>query len=211
MVDIQQPIPDQIQPQSQPKPDKSFKIQTWEKIAACVVVLIVCAYVLSAQYFRIWPFTVSIAPSLTLSPTASPDPLAGWQTYHNDEYGFELKLPDNFITGSSESFISFYYFQNYEGGDKYELRDGDLFFSISSGPDNLDAEVIKNLIDTREYKFGIYEGIGGKPKEVVTSPDSSYEVYILKGESSLKIWSSYGGTQSEDLFNQILSTLKFID
>jgi hypothetical protein len=44
----------------------------------------------------------------TVATTANPaDPTASWKTYRNEEYGFELKYPDNFSYRQSNNVVSF--------------------------------------------------------------------------------------------------------
>ncbi|GEM_PF-5940388 len=85
---------DQEQYQNQPEP--RYHVQQWEKIAACVLILIVCVYLLSAQYFKIWPFTVAIVPLSTPTPvpTQTATPQASLESYRNEKYGFEIMLPE---------------------------------------------------------------------------------------------------------------------
>jgi len=63
------------------------------------MLLLAGVYGAYAKMSGVWPFAstpeptaaVSPSPSETVSPTA--DPLAGWKTYTNTEYGFEVKYP----------------------------------------------------------------------------------------------------------------------
>ncbi len=116
MVEDNQVIPE-LEPQPQSEGEQKFKIQPLEKISALVIVLLVLGYVAFAQYMNFWPFKISVAPIATplASPQGSPstssgqfDVLSNWQTYRNEEYGFEFRYPGDWrVDECSKEFIYF--------------------------------------------------------------------------------------------------------
>lgn len=166
------------QPETQPdessspeplvEPKAKFRIQQWEKIAAVAAVLLVLGYVTLAQNLKFWPFTVSIAPISTptpmLSPTQTIDPLAGWQTYRNEKYGFEFRYPNDFhvedvdVATPGEAFL---YNYRYDFYPRYRGDPGGLTrfsnFSLSVNMDSVNSPEVyfaRSTMSTSQRTFG---------------------------------------------------------
>lgn len=134
------------------------------------------------------------------------DPTAGWETYKNREYGFEFKYPENFETSFGST-----------GDFGFNLNNDQLGnFSVYVNP-NFGLEGTKQT-STRTYNFdkGNVTAIvlvddpqffvGANPSEYIT-------VSVEENNNSYVILASYpqDSTQSEGIFDQILSSFKFTE
>ena len=71
-----------------PQPDKNW-----------IYVLVGLVIAGGAFGYYVWQkgglFTALPMPTVSSTPTVTPDPTANWQIYRNDEFGFEFRYPKN--------------------------------------------------------------------------------------------------------------------
>jgi len=217
MPENDQNISNPVENQSQLQPQPIHRFQRWEKIAACVVVLIVCIYILSAQYFKTWPFTVNLMPALT-TPTPHPSPeasegtaTAGWQTYRNEEYGFEFKYPGDWEKLEEKNNI-FYLGLSTKEKDRGIYPINSLGIQVSLEDFNSLEEWIESfrkdvtILKKERVMFKNYDGLAISELETIGGCSGEYIIILV----NKKIFQFPDSTCEKDtLIDQILSTFKF--
>ncbi len=148
----------------------------------------------------------------------------GWQTYRNEEYGFEMKLPQGWIQNGEATIsedksiiiIGFAspeaqkskYFDMYGGGFNVWIYNNPKFLSVSTFFDgknsvNIFRDEAGNIVEKREILIDskkvtrIYNFAGGM---------GNVELAVIDDEGRFIELESYGDPK---LFDQILSTFKF--
>ncbi len=143
---------------------------------------------------------------------ASQDQTAEWQTYRNEEYGFEIKYPPNYEAGvwpwpRSGSITP-------TGIDIHEISDSpSCVLSICLNA-CVSIERSPNYYLTQGYQRTEIT-IAGYPAVKLISPKGDEVIYLIVNKSNFFFPISYltkGGEKNkcEALYNQILSTFKFI-
>lgn len=196
-MDNQSQLPSAVEPAPQPiPPEQSKSPVNWKWILIVVIAVFISA---TTTYFIAKSKSTQLPTSKTSTtpqPTAIPDPTTNWKTYTNSKYSFSLKYPQNF---SEES-------QGKENPVALQLSDGQrsINFIIFTPKTNIqtptNAEEI--TIDGQSAK-----------KFVQSEPNSQVEVHINYGDYLYQIIMPINNeTKTQDLilFNQILSTFKFI-
>ncbi len=203
--------------QSQPEGEQKFTIQPWEKIGALVVVLLIFGYIAFAQYMNFWPFKISVVSVSTPTPTSTPTPdsfalpAGGWQTYRNEEYGFEFRYPHEWTLEETRK-VSDKYTQIivlYSSKDKPVIAGTDgMAFSIVS---NLlpEEKILREKSMPFKYISIIIAGSRGYISQELQGTEGLYrEALIPLGYETLIIHTS---PLNLNQFDQILSTFKFIE
>ena len=162
----------------------------------------------------------------TPSATPTPDPTAEWKTYRNDEYGFEIKYPAEWLVRE----------------DTHALKEGDLFSAIIIGEtQRQDTEFydgaqiiigmpIRTEEDINSWVKNYYpiENINGEPnhfseetignlvfQKVYTCGLGCFTYYNLKNNDLVfRLLTSAEGPKKEiyqQTLQTILSTFKFLD
>ncbi len=158
--------------------------------------------------------------------TPTPDPTAEWKTYRNDEYGFEIKYPAEWLVRE----------------DTHALKEGDLFWAIIIGETQRQntelydgAQIVIDMpIRTEEdikswvKNYYLEENISGEPnyfseetigglvfQKVYTCGLGCSTYYNLKNNDLVfRLMTSARGPKKEiyqQTLQTILSTFKFLD
>lgn len=220
---------------SKENPKQSLKIQNSKtSIHNAVVVILVLGiavtghfagayYMANYKNFPLWPFEVSVpVPTFTSrpSPVAIPDSTADWQTYRNDEYGFEVKyssdwtfkLDDGITFNPAKGIFDLVKLGPRQNPNGVSFDDGaTLGFMVA---DNLNGEIKKyTTVGKGEDPFSANDFSGFK---YITDGGELINAYqtSLTGKVFVFTWSRANIYNSNDFSYQkyllpILSTFRF--
>jgi len=192
-------------------------------LVVAIVLVVIAGGFLTWQY---WPEPADNEQPETEEPITDEeiDETANWQVYRNNEYGFEIKYPNDIIvkdwTDGTPNWKVLIYI-----GENIDIGDGAVMIGIEQG--------INNLNDLYEKSFD--PKIQNQNLEDVVIGRNSYAAkkFILKSASneligkevnSVSYFVEYFGTlytitydkisqplMSEEVFDQMLSTFRFLD
>ena len=213
------PVTDIPQPRPRAMMSKSLAV-VFTVIAITVAGYFAGAYyMVNFQSFPLWPFEVSVpVPTFTPRPqSAIKDPTFDWNVYRNEEYGLEFKYPGeaDLKYFEKEKLIVLHWIKYNYGVEEVPA----LYISLVQNPDKLSAQ---------EYYDGepgqnLFGDPGGEYTVRVISGEESYKfvpvitfsgtvvVIIPKGSSFIEIEDEGTSFQANGIFDQILSTFKFIE
>lgn len=141
-------------------------------------------------------------PISSLTPEATPDPTAGWETYTNTEYGFSFKYPKTAtfeITNATDTEFNMT-LSNLTGVKYEELV---IFVGKTWADTNASADSVSNYtVDgLNAYREDLPSG-QNPPQSLVYVKNNNY-YYTIQQTKDLS------DPEIEGIFNQILSTFKF--
>ncbi len=187
----------------------------FSKIAAIAIIAIVIA--IAGWWFYRRPYT-NIFPIGLITPPASytPNPAAGWQTYRNQEAGFEIKYPDSWFLKKDISDQSVMVLiasddrQYRTPGESIATIDisvirservGTSYFSDSNDDVASTSEVVIDGVTGKKntHNLGDYYSL------VITNKGLTYDFYVEPKRLVQGKTTDYSNT-----INQILATFKFI-
>ncbi len=148
-------------------------------------------------------FNISNYKPQIISTFKFTDPTDNWQIYRNDEYGFEFKYPKEYFLNdaSTNELISF----DSEGpgaGLNIEIKKESLSNKINEFKQT-EQNLITKTFNEKKWTIFYHKGEGtvtGSWYTAVTQLDNKNIIIITLNRSG-----------TEELFNQILSTFKFIE
>jgi len=149
--------------------------------------------------------------SAITSPSSSPEPTAGWETYTNEEHGYEFKCLDNFEQINTD-----------EDGQEAP------YYEVCSDDNN---QVLIQVFEIEDISSFTPEGIT-KELEEMSTISTNFKEATISGKKAFSYQSKYNEEQEENVieilleeenkfihirgfnqnyFNQFFSTFKFID
>ena len=143
---------------------------------------------------------------------------AGWQTYRNEELGFEIKYPKDWDLYTSSHLI---HFDSFAGGTHPTLQDSSIWIRGFVGYSSLDdwRQQSETLENANGFSFELFEetipiGIERGYKLVENNSEMPTEIVVYKdgkiiGFSQLLPVSCHDADCT--LFNQMLSTFRFVE
>lgn len=175
--------------------------------------------------------TPSSISTESISPT--PDPTADWKTFIDNKWGYSFKYPSNWFLNNN--IVSEYPWPlNGLSDPKYDFQQTYNAITTYMYPNQVWSEMTNIAFFDSLSQIHLYEtgNIGkSKGKKIFTGitqdnfpyeifeinasekeePYSGVEAYILNGQKLVKVTLTSYNQQSISLFNQILSTFKFIE
>ncbi len=219
--------PQQPQPSPQPTPQPTIQpgipqkqgLPTWIIIVIVVGAIVVLA---GASYGAYWYFaSQSTEPSPTdqggIIPGQLPsgeldDETADWQAYTNEEYGFEVRYPENWATDKISQERSVIFYKSNAPKDFYgnivpviiiEVKDNTQQLPVNQWIENNKGNLVSKegseMVDGIEGSKIIEKGIVDYLVVYTGKDRIMYRISIPKDSEYLAV------------FNQILSTFKFIE
>jgi len=176
--------------------------------SSAVITAIIIIFVLAIVGGATWYVLSKKQPSPP-PPAGEEDQFKDWKTYRNEEYGFEVKYPKDWSVNPTS--------------DKVIID----FLPADKNP----MKAIQIFIDSNPQQLSLGEFYDGKPGvELVNSATGGYSSLGIDGKSATRFKDVLGlvtidvvviplnkinirieeGIDNREIFNQILSTFKFI-
>jgi len=195
------------------------------KISLATVIIIIC--VVAAAVAVYWLQTEESSELLPIPSILKPaNETANWQTYRNDEYGYEIKIPPKWYLKDSPETIMIQNMENVASAQGYLTNSSVFTMSIETDRSSSIEEWVEKIssgyeVNSREKqkKKMLNEiktiKIGGEENKVWWHIGNTAEtIYFLRNGKGYHImYFSYDVNlfnQDKGIFNQILSTFKFI-
>lgn len=209
----------------------SSQLQIHKRLAPKIWLPIVILAAFAVGYFALanvnnwWPFgeqnqeviiTNQESPSIMLDgrqASSGDDEFDGWQTYRNEEYGFEVKYPGEW-TGRFGENLSLFRMQNYKTGDEKEgLNPSQVFLEVFVISLTNNSDYATRVSNALSVNISGQIAIKGNRAIADISPYPGYDMYIPSGNNLIVLAGSYDGLDSKSLnyIQQVYSTFKFID
>lgn len=190
-----------------------------------ILIVVVVGINLIGEIFFGWGKTVDHVPTLSKTATPTPDPTANWKTYTNNEMGFTIKYPSDWV-------------------EKLDPQGGvdSIYDPVSISPVKSNGDTTINIpfryVDISAYKSAssaaesatnyltnnpAYNSVDSKRKTILLNGMSAemfiqsgeggrgYTIVVSNGSSVAWINISSAYPTNDSAINQILSTFKFTD
>ena len=129
-------------------------------------------YLITSRSRGLFPFSEKIIVSPTPAPTTIPtsDETRNWKTYQNEEYGFEMKYPNDWI------------FEPLDDADEGAGIDGA----------ETDLSIYRLRFASRSFWEDRFKNQENFTVEIVPDKSEFYRSSVREFADSLKVWSEYG-------------------
>ena len=191
------------------------KLIKYPLIVITLVILIVIGICVYFEYFH--RVSITQSPEIKKQENVVKDETADWQTYRNEEYGFEMKYPESWeVRGDSNGVIigsSLPTDEWHPVAINIYSESVDQLISQISQPQE-DEEVGAEIVETETEDIEINNI---RAKRVVRKSnwrefgaDRSIHTIFPEGEITFDIsLRTFEGDENQDVYNQILSTFRF--
>ncbi len=163
-----------------------------------IIIIVVCAVLVGVI---VWQYSIIPGIGPTFTPVPPKDETADWKTYRNEEYGFEMKYPANWVLDERGVTELVYLFNFGESGWPNSNK-----LALEVGPESFIAQFYKH------------------PEKICTESALSNEgayrcegtdfIYVeAEHNGKFYLWSVFGekGLEKIKIFEKILSTFRFIE
>ncbi len=148
-------------------------------------------------------------PTSPLTPTSIEDPTKNWKTFTNTDYGYQLKYPEALITITPENAPQVFIIYFTDKKEEYlEVEIG----GISSLGLNKEIEFDTQRTNPTKTTFQNKQAVSLLSERNIYPGEPFKALIVYLEDKKFKIeLGYYGDGKNEALFDQILSTFKFLD